>query len=174
MRRQIARFAMAEAIPSRATVQTAAAAFATMECCMAPPWGIARMAVASSIRRIGLRVREDQLPALSRNIRPVTTYRILARIEDGKVRLFTRNGNDPTAKMPRLVKDAAGSRSRTPGVESAAGRLYCHCTRSHATRRSDTTRNYGDGGRLGLVRLGVGPIGEPPHHCGPLGHEIAA
>ncbi|MEE1920695.1 DNA ligase D [Pseudomonas sp. 148P] len=30
-------------------------------------------------------------------------YRILARIEDGEVRLFTRNGHDWTAKMPRQV-----------------------------------------------------------------------
>jgi len=30
-------------------------------------------------------------------------YRILARIEDGEVRLFTRNGHDWTVKMPRQV-----------------------------------------------------------------------
>ncbi|MDG9884188.1 DNA ligase D [Pseudomonas sp. GD04058] len=30
-------------------------------------------------------------------------YRILARIDDGEVRLFTRNGHDWTAKMPRQV-----------------------------------------------------------------------
>ncbi|MDB5888595.1 MAG: ligase, partial [Rhodocyclales bacterium] len=30
-------------------------------------------------------------------------YRILARVDDGEIRLFTRNGNDWTAKMPRLV-----------------------------------------------------------------------
>jgi bifunctional non-homologous end joining protein LigD len=35
-------------------------------------------------------------------------YRILARIEEGDVRLFTRNGNDWTAKMPRLVRDLKG------------------------------------------------------------------
>jgi len=34
-------------------------------------------------------------------------YRILARIEAGTVRLFTRNGNDWTAKMPRLEKQVA-------------------------------------------------------------------
>lgn len=32
-------------------------------------------------------------------------YRILARIESGKVRLFTRNANDWTAKMPALAKE---------------------------------------------------------------------
>lgn len=32
-------------------------------------------------------------------------YRILARIEGGGVRLFTRNGNDWTSKMPRLVRE---------------------------------------------------------------------
>jgi len=32
-------------------------------------------------------------------------YRILARVEDGSVRLVTRNGNDWTAKMPRLAKE---------------------------------------------------------------------
>ncbi len=31
-------------------------------------------------------------------------YRLLARIEDGSVQLFTRNGNDWTAKMPELSK----------------------------------------------------------------------
>ena len=34
-------------------------------------------------------------------------YRILARIEEG-VRLFTRNGNDWTGKMPRLAKQVGG------------------------------------------------------------------
>ena len=34
-------------------------------------------------------------------------YRILARIEAGTVRLFTRNGNDWTAKMPRVEKEVA-------------------------------------------------------------------
>ena len=34
-------------------------------------------------------------------------YRILARIDSGKVRLFTRNGNDWTAKMPALARDAS-------------------------------------------------------------------
>ncbi len=32
-------------------------------------------------------------------------YRVLARIEGGAVRLFTRNGNDWTAKMPQLAKE---------------------------------------------------------------------
>jgi bifunctional non-homologous end joining protein LigD len=41
-------------------------------------------------------------------------YRILARIEDGDVRLITRNGNDWTAKMPRLVREL-----RTFPVKSA-------------------------------------------------------
>ncbi|MDB5732251.1 MAG: ligD, partial [Variovorax sp.] len=31
-------------------------------------------------------------------------YRVLARIEEGDVRLFTRNGNDWTARMPALVE----------------------------------------------------------------------
>lgn len=31
-------------------------------------------------------------------------YRLLARLENGKARLFTRNGNDWTAKMPRLAQ----------------------------------------------------------------------
>ena len=35
-------------------------------------------------------------------------YRILARIERGTVRLFTRNGNDWTSKMPRVAKEIAG------------------------------------------------------------------
>ena len=35
-------------------------------------------------------------------------YRILCRIEDGKVRLFTRAGNDWTRKFPTLVEAAAG------------------------------------------------------------------
>ncbi len=30
-------------------------------------------------------------------------YRILARVDGGDVQLFTRNGNDWTAKMPRLA-----------------------------------------------------------------------
>ncbi|HWD33552.1 MAG TPA: DNA ligase D [Pseudomonas sp.] len=34
-------------------------------------------------------------------------YRILARIEDGKVQLFTRNGHDWTAKLPRQAKALA-------------------------------------------------------------------
>ncbi|MEG1343179.1 MAG: DNA ligase D [Pseudomonas sp.] len=34
-------------------------------------------------------------------------YRILARIEDGEVRLFTRNGHDWTAKLPRQAKALA-------------------------------------------------------------------
>ncbi|WP_422419401.1 DNA ligase D [Pseudomonas sp. GZD-222] len=34
-------------------------------------------------------------------------YRILARIEHGKVRLFTRNGHDWTAKLPRQAKALA-------------------------------------------------------------------
>src|SRR5262249_56598119 len=34
-------------------------------------------------------------------------YRILARIEGGSVRLYTRNGNDWTAKMPRLSQELA-------------------------------------------------------------------
>ncbi|WP_263141387.1 DNA ligase D [Pseudomonas sp. RIT-PI-AD] len=34
-------------------------------------------------------------------------YRILARIEEGEVRLFTRNGHDWTAKMPRQAKAIA-------------------------------------------------------------------
>lgn len=31
-------------------------------------------------------------------------YRIMARINDGEVRLFTRNGHDWTAKMPRQAE----------------------------------------------------------------------
>jgi bifunctional non-homologous end joining protein LigD len=34
-------------------------------------------------------------------------YRIMARIDDGEVRLFTRNGHDWTAKMPRQAKALA-------------------------------------------------------------------
>lgn len=34
-------------------------------------------------------------------------YRIMARIDDGKVRLFTRNGHDWTAKMPRQAEALA-------------------------------------------------------------------
>ena len=34
-------------------------------------------------------------------------YRILSRIEGGDVRLFTRNANDWTGKMPLLVADVA-------------------------------------------------------------------
>ncbi len=34
-------------------------------------------------------------------------YRILARCERGSVRLLTRNGNDWTAKMPRLAQEMA-------------------------------------------------------------------
>ena len=34
-------------------------------------------------------------------------YRILARIQGGAVRLFTRNANDWTAKMPRLARELA-------------------------------------------------------------------
>ncbi|MFZ6649344.1 DNA ligase D [Undibacterium sp. TJN25] len=32
-------------------------------------------------------------------------YRILSRVDHGKIKLFTRNGNDWTAKMPRLHKE---------------------------------------------------------------------
>ncbi|MBA1204139.1 DNA ligase D [Pseudomonas capeferrum] len=35
-------------------------------------------------------------------------YRILARIENGKARLFTRNGHDWSAKMPRQVEALSG------------------------------------------------------------------
>lgn len=35
-------------------------------------------------------------------------YRLLARLEDGQARLYTRNGNDWTAKMPRLAQAVAG------------------------------------------------------------------
>jgi len=35
-------------------------------------------------------------------------YRILARIEGASIRLVTRNGNDWTAKMPRLAKEMSG------------------------------------------------------------------
>jgi bifunctional non-homologous end joining protein LigD len=40
-------------------------------------------------------------------------YRLLARIENGKARLFTRNGHDWSDRMPQLVKDlqATGVRS---------------------------------------------------------------
>lgn len=41
-------------------------------------------------------------------------YRILARIESGKVQLFTRNGHDWTAKMPQQAEALAGL-----GLESA-------------------------------------------------------
>src|SRR5262245_34992154 len=34
-------------------------------------------------------------------------YRILARIDGGGGRLYTRNGNDWTSKMPRLAKEVA-------------------------------------------------------------------
>jgi len=35
-------------------------------------------------------------------------YRILACIEGGSVRLYTRNANDWTAKMPRVASDVVG------------------------------------------------------------------
>ena len=35
-------------------------------------------------------------------------YRILSRIESGKARLFTRNENDWTAKVPSLAKEVEG------------------------------------------------------------------
>jgi len=35
-------------------------------------------------------------------------YRILARLEGGSVRFYTRNGNDWTAKLPRLTREVAG------------------------------------------------------------------
>ena len=41
-------------------------------------------------------------------------YRIVARIEKGAVRLYTRNGNDWTAKMPHLARELAA-----PAVETA-------------------------------------------------------
>lgn len=34
-------------------------------------------------------------------------YRLMARLEDGRARLFTRNGNDWTGKMPRLAQAVA-------------------------------------------------------------------
>ena len=34
-------------------------------------------------------------------------YRILARLEEGRAKLYTRNGHDWTAKMPRLAKELA-------------------------------------------------------------------
>jgi bifunctional non-homologous end joining protein LigD len=34
-------------------------------------------------------------------------YRILARCENGEARLFTRNGNDWTAKMESLMREVA-------------------------------------------------------------------
>ncbi|MBM7061908.1 DNA ligase D [Pseudomonas sp. UL073] len=37
-------------------------------------------------------------------------YRILARIADGEVRLFTRNGHDWTARLPRQAKELAALR----------------------------------------------------------------
>ena len=45
-------------------------------------------------------------------------YRILARREDGDTRLFTRNGNDWTAKMRSLAGEELAERA---GFEPAEG-----------------------------------------------------
>ncbi|NGT16355.1 DNA ligase D [Achromobacter insolitus] len=44
-------------------------------------------------------------------------YRILARIEDGKAALFTRNGHDWTAKMPRLAQELAALEIATAWID---------------------------------------------------------
>lgn len=44
-------------------------------------------------------------------------YRILARIEDGSAKLYTRNGHDWTAKMPRLAQELAALEIATAWID---------------------------------------------------------
>ena len=73
-------------------------------------------------------------------------YRILARIDDGEVRLFTRNGHDWTAKMPRQVaalkklklKSAWLDGEMTPSTTNAFSTTCSTCPGSTATTCAST------------------------------------
>jgi ATP dependent DNA ligase domain len=62
-------------------------------------------------------------------------YRILARIEGGSVRFYTRNGNDWTAKMPLLAKESWRAR----------------CSNSHGKRPARRRRPFVASGRIVLA-----------------------
>jgi bifunctional non-homologous end joining protein LigD len=47
-------------------------------------------------------------------------YRILARCEGGKTRLFTRNGNDWTSKMESLAREIATLPVQTAWLDGEA------------------------------------------------------
>ena len=72
-------------------------------------------------------------------------YRLMARIEDGHVRLITRGGHDWSAKMPALVKalqqpeaaDAPGSTARSSCWARTARRSSTRC-RTPSTARAPT------------------------------------
>jgi hypothetical protein len=85
-------------------------------------------------------------------------FRVIARKDDARVRLYSRPGNDLTDRFPLIVEALARLRSRAPTDRNAAPPLPTSWRfRSHARspRRSGADRAGGDEGPAG-DRMGQG------------------